>query len=230
MEKIKPVKELELYLIRHGQSMGNAGYDKTDLTLKEENDPYLTPLGVTQAEKAGEALAKIQFDAVYSSALLRAVRTATEIIKKQPHIIPLRINPLLTEMNVNPEYKGAGMDEILEICGFAELTEGINENDSLVCCNKSDDEIGLFERAEKAIKILRNQYNKGEKIALVCHAAIMTYFVFYIMGYEKSVPLFDVNFSNTSVTKVIFYKEGTNKYGDVVFEYINSTRHLETEY
>ena len=230
MENTKPVKELELYLIRHGQSMGNVGYDKSDLTLKEENDPYLTPLGITQAEKVGEALADIQFDAVYSSALLRAVRTATEIIKRQRNVIPLKITPLLTEMNVNPEYKGAGMDEILEICGFAELAEGINENDSLVCCNDSDDEIGLFERAEKAIKLLRSQYNKGEKVALVCHAAIMTYLTFYIMGYEKSVPLFDINFSNTSVTKIIFYKEGTNKYGDIVFEYINSTVHLDNKY
>ena len=38
MEKIKPIKELELYIIRHGQSMGNAGYDKEELTLKEENE------------------------------------------------------------------------------------------------------------------------------------------------------------------------------------------------
>ena len=32
MEKQKPVIELELYLIRHGQSQGNVGYDKEILT------------------------------------------------------------------------------------------------------------------------------------------------------------------------------------------------------
>ena len=36
MENQKPIVELELYLIRHGQSMGNAGYNgRTDLTVKE---------------------------------------------------------------------------------------------------------------------------------------------------------------------------------------------------
>jgi len=33
MENNKPVKELELYIIRHGQSMGNAGYDKEELVV-----------------------------------------------------------------------------------------------------------------------------------------------------------------------------------------------------
>ena len=31
---------------------------------------------------------------------------------------------------------------------------------------------------------------------------------------------------NTGVTKVTIYKKGTNKYGDIVFEFINDTSHL----
>ena len=42
----------------------------------------------------------------------------------------------------------------------------------------------------------------------------------------KEVPSFDINFSNTGVTRIIFYKPGTNKYGDIIFDYINSTSHL----
>ena len=53
MGENKPVKKLELYLIRHGQSMGNAGYDKEVLTLKEGNDPLLTEKGLMQADLAG---------------------------------------------------------------------------------------------------------------------------------------------------------------------------------
>ena len=230
MEKIKPIKELELYIIRHGQSMGNAGYDKEELTLKEENDPYLTQLGLQQAQKAGTALSGITFDAVYSSALLRAVRTAAEILKMQAEKLPLNILPLLTEMGVNPDYKGADMEEILEIYETAVLAEGLSQDSPLICHNNSDDEAGLFERAEKTINMLREKYKNGEKIALVCHAAFMTYLVFHIMGYKNSVPDFDIDFNNTSVTKVVFYKKGTNKYGDVVFEYINSTRHLTDKY
>ena len=81
MENSRPVKELELYIIRHGQSMGNAGYpDGAVLTEKEKHDPVLTEKGIYQAQKAGEYLSNTEFDAVFSSAMLRAVQTATEII------------------------------------------------------------------------------------------------------------------------------------------------------
>lgn len=222
----KPVKELELYIIRHGQSMGNAGYGRDDLTIKESNDPYLTEKGIAQAQAAGKYLAETDFDAIYSSALLRAVRTATEIIKAQSSEKPLYIQPLLTETGVNPEYKGAGMEEICEICPTAQLADGLSENDPLVFHNPGSDEDGLFERAEKMISYLREKYKNGEKVAVVNHAAFMTFLVFRIMGYKKS-PIFDIDFHNTNITKVIFYKEGTNKYGDIVFEYINNTAHLE---
>ena len=33
-------------------------------------------------------------------------------------------------------------------------------------------------------------------------------------------------YHKNNLTKVKFYKKGTNKYGDIVFEYINSTAHL----
>lgn len=231
MDNIKPVKELELYIIRHGQSMGNAGYGREDLTVKEAEDPVLTELGISQACLAGDALSETDFDAVYSSALLRAVRTATEIIRRQPSEKPLNILPLLTEVGVRSEYEGAGMKEISSINPLARLADGVSETDSLVCCNKSDDNSGLFKRAETVIEYMRKRYKNGEKVALVAHAAFMTFLVFSIMGYSgENIPFYDIDFHNTSVTKVVFYKEGTNKYGDVVFEYINSTRHLTDKY
>lgn len=227
MEKQKPIVELDLYLIRHGESCGNAGYGRDDLTLKEANDPYLTEKGVAQAQAAGKHLADISFDAVYSSALLRAVQTATEIIKKQPEEKALNILPLLTEVSIKPEYDGAGMEEIREICPTAQLADGVSEDDPLVYHNEFEDEDGMYERAEKAIEHLRSHYKNGEKVAVVSHAAFMTFIVFWIMGFKKAVPAFDISFKNTGVTRVIFYKEGTNKYGDIVFEYINDTTHYK---
>ena len=55
MAENKPIIELELYIIRHGESMCNAGYGgRTDLTLKEAADPVLSELGLSQAIAAGE--------------------------------------------------------------------------------------------------------------------------------------------------------------------------------
>lgn len=227
MENTKPIVELDLYLIRHGESHGNAGYGREDLTIKESNDPYLTEKGVAQAQAAGLRLAEIDFDAFYSSALLRAVQTAAEIMKKQSAEKTLNVHPLLTEVSIKPEYDGAGMEEICEICPTAVLAPDVSENDPLVYHNEFDDEDGMYERAEKIIMHLRDRYKNGEKVAVVCHAAFMTFIVFWIMGFKKAVPAFDISFKNTGVTRVIFYKEGTNKYGDIVFEYINDTTHYK---
>ena len=44
---------------------------------------------------------------------------------------------------------------------------------------------------------------------------------------EVPVSEFDIDFHNTGITKVVFYQKGTNKYGDIVFEYLNKTTHPE---
>ena len=227
MENTKPVVELELYIIRHGESMGNIGYNgRTDLTLREGTDPLLTEKGINQAIAAGNYLSHIGFDAVYSSALMRAVRTAGEIIIKQPSEKSLFIHPVFSEMGIPEEYHAVSMKELRELCPTAEIADGVDSGSRLMESTSGSDEKGLFERAERAIKYLRSKYKNGEKVAVVSHAAFITYMVFHIMSYTDKVPAFDIDFNNTGITKVIFYKQGTNKYGDTVFEYINSTSHL----
>ncbi|MBR3819822.1 MAG: histidine phosphatase family protein [Clostridia bacterium] len=227
MDNIKPVIELELYIIRHGESMGNISYNgRTDLTFTERVDPVLSEKGLKQAIAAGEFLSEINLDAVYSSALMRAVRTAGEIIKKQPEEIKLFIHPVYTEMGIPEEYHAVSMDELRKLCPTAVIADGVDPESRLMESTAGSDEKGLFERGAKAIEFLRSKYKNGEKVAVVSHAAFITYMVFYIMGYKEKIPAFDIDFNNTGITKVKFYKEGTNKYGDIVFEYINSTAHL----
>ena len=115
MADTKPIIELELYIIRHGQSMGNIERNTDGLSVTELHDPRLTELGKKQAVACGERLKDTEFDAVYSSALLRAVETATEIIKKQPSEKTLKVLPLLTEAGVSEEYCHSSFDEINKI-------------------------------------------------------------------------------------------------------------------
>lgn len=227
MENTKPILELEIYLIRHAQSEGNAGgRDPEKLTIADKADPILTELGIEQAKLLGNYLADIPFDAVYSSALLRAVRTATEIINKQNIQQALRILPLLTENGMTEEYKGADWKDIHAINSAAALASELSPTTPLMCYSNSDDEKALFERAKKAVEYLRSHHKNGEKIAVVSHAAFITSIIFHLFGMTKS-PAFDINFANTGVTRILFYKPGTNKYGDLVFDYINDTSHLK---
>ncbi len=227
MENVKPVVELELYIIRHGESMGNIGYNgRTELTLREGADPLLTEKGINQAVAAGNYLSDIDFDAVYSSALMRAVRTAGEIINKQPTDKELNIHPVFSEMGIPEEYHAVSMKELRELCPTAIIADGVDPDSRLMESTSGSDEKGLFERGARAINYLRSKYKNGEKVAVISHAAFITYMVFHIMGYTDKVPAFDIDFNNTGITKVVFYKKGTNKYGDIVFSYINSTAHL----
>ncbi len=219
--------EFEIYLVRHGQSKGNvrSSEDATNLSLFESEDPVLTETGIIQAQKVGEFLKNIPFTTIFSSGLLRAVHTATEIIEKQGETTPLEILPLLTEAGVCDEYS-TSLDVIREINPSAIVAKDFEEIEGLICHTSSKDEKALFERAEKAIKYFKNRYSQGEKIAVVSHGAFITYLVFHLMGFT-SCPIFDLDFNNTGVTKVTVYKKGTNPYGDVIFSYINSTSHLD---
>lgn len=226
MADIKPIKELELYIIRHGQSMGNIERNTDGLSVTELHDPRLTELGKKQAIACGERFKDTEFDAVYSSALLRAVETATEIIKKQPTEKALKILPYLTEAGVSPEYSHSSFTEINKINKNAVLADDIDPAKSLFYYNSTSDESDLFERAETALEYIKSHQKQGEKIAVVSHGAFITYLVFSLMGYKKECPFYDLDFKNTCVTKVTIYKKGTNKYGDMVFEFINDTSHL----
>ncbi len=226
MENHNPVVELELYLIRHGQSMGNAGYGKDNLTLKEENDPLLTEKGLEQADLLGRYLCKTDFDYIYSSGLIRAISTADGLLRYQRESKPVNILPILSEVGIVPEYDGITIEEMKEFCKTAVLADGVNENDPRVCHSSFETESEVFDRAETVINYLRSRYSDGEKVAVVAHAAFLTILIFRIMGF-KDAPAFDISIQNTGITKVIFYKKGTNRYGDIVFEYINDTAHLK---
>jgi broad specificity phosphatase PhoE len=65
---------LDLYLVRHGQSVGNLpGVDEYGLA---PDDWPLTELGKQQAASLGEHLSSIAFDAIWCSPLERAQATA----------------------------------------------------------------------------------------------------------------------------------------------------------
>lgn len=226
MSAEKPILELELYIIRHGQSMGNVGYGREDITIKEGSDPVLTEKGEEQADMLGQYLKNVDFDAVYSSALMRAILTANGILRYQKTEKELNILPYLTEVSINPAYEGLSMAEIRELCPTAVLADGVDPSGPILCYNEYNDEDGMYARAEAAMNYFIEKYKNGEKVAVVSHAAYMTYLIFRIMDFTKS-PVFDIDINNTGITKVNFFKKGTNKYGDITFSYINSTTHLE---
>ena len=91
-----------IYIIRHGQTELNI----RNVLQGRSNHP-LNETGIRQAEEAAERLKGISFDAVYSSPLIRAVRTA-EIIA--PAVKPV-IDERLIEMEYGP-YEGKSLRDL----------------------------------------------------------------------------------------------------------------------
>ena len=225
METSQPIVELDLYIIRHGESMCNAGYGREDITFKEGQDPVLTEKGIAQAVAAGEFLKDISFDEFYASPMLHAARTATEIMKSRYENLPLHIMPELCEVGVHLDYKGVEIDEIREFAPNAVYAEGTDTAETRMRYDTHEENDKVNERARFVIDYLRTRYKSGEKVVLVSHAAFITNLVFVIMSLDKQAPAFDIDYNNTGITRVTYYKPGTYKWGDTVFRYINSTAH-----
>ena len=98
---------IRLVLVRHGLSSFNA----KGLIQGRTDDSLLTEEGYEQANKAGRALSKINFDKIYSSPLIRAAETAKTIKKsfnKEPKIT---FDNKLLEVDLS-EWSGLKIEEI----------------------------------------------------------------------------------------------------------------------
>src|SRR5690348_2997634 len=81
MQAKLPLPYCTLYVVRHAQSESNAsGY------LAGQKDEQLTELGKQQAIALAKDLSTLQFDAIFSSDLMRAKHTA-EIIAREHKLV-----------------------------------------------------------------------------------------------------------------------------------------------
>lgn len=215
----------DLYLIRHGESYCNLdGY--VPFSETDEFDPELTEKGLMQADKLGEYMKDKNFDDVYCSPLRRAVMTGAGLLKHKNQ--PLYDMPDLCEIGIPGFYNGFFPDELKKYYGGITFAPGYENSAKMTVDDDTPwkHEERYFERAERVLNYLSEKYVNGERVALVSHAGFLTYILFYLMGYRDAQPGYDFRLSNTGVCKVSFYVPGTNKYGDMIIQYVNDRRHL----
>jgi probable phosphoglycerate mutase len=95
----------EICLIRHGETAWNA-----ELRIQGHCDLPLNETGFLQAEALAGRLAERNFDAIYSSDLLRARQTAEPLARA--HKLPVRIDAALRERNFGC-WEGKTREEML---------------------------------------------------------------------------------------------------------------------
>jgi len=165
-----------LYLVRHGQTEGNAKHlfiGSTDLPLD--------PLGERQAVEVGARFASIAIDELISSPMLRARQTAAEIARttgKQPVIVEglseidfgiiegLTIAQVLEQF---PEMR-AKMDDIANVdLQWPEGESRVTFNDRVLTAF-----LGILERYV------------NQTVAVVCHGGVIGSFVAQVEGGSPS--------------------------------------------
>lgn len=202
----------KLYLVRHGQSAGNA-----EGRFGGHGPTPLSDLGRLQAECTAKMLAKEGVSAIYASDLLRAVQTAEPLAELAK--VPVNHTPAFRERHVG----------VLEGLTFDESKEQfpkdyyalVNRNIHHVITDGESYRNLLRRSTGQLWEILRN--HQGEKIAVYSHTGAICFLTLHLMGAihrtTKQTPW--IVTSNCGINR--FEIRGRN---NVRVLALNDTRHL----
>lgn len=202
----------KLYLVRHGQSAGNA-----EGRFGGHGPTPLSELGQRQAEITGRQLAKEGVTAIYSSDLLRAVQTAEPLSKFVD--IPVVQTAAFRERNVGV-LEGLTFDES-KASHPRDYYALVNRNVHHVITN-GESYRHLLRRTTGALwEILRD--HTGERIAIFSHTGAICFMTLHLMGAirrdTKQTPW--IVTSNCGINR--FEIRGRN---NIRVMALNDTRHL----
>ena len=161
----------KLFLVRHGQSAGNA-----EGRFGGHSPTPLSDLGEKQAERAAQALAKEKIHAIYSSDLLRAVQTAEPLAALLD--LPIISTPAFRERKVG----------VLEGLTFEE-SKAAHPKDYYALINRNIHHVitdgesyrQLLRRATKELhEVLRTHH--GENVVIFSHTGAICYLTLYLIG------------------------------------------------
>ena len=164
---------LRLVFVRHGLS----SFNKKGIVQGRTDDSYLTKEGYFQAESAGNVLNEIDFEAIYSSPLIRAAETAKTIEKSLKKNYKINFDENLLEVNLE-RWSGLTINEIKKNYPDDYLNWK-NDPENLSLKNKENNNYqpikDLYIQAKKFTDEIFSRYdNKNEKnILIIAHNAIL---------------------------------------------------------
>ena len=182
---------MEIYIARHGQNE-----DNVNGILNGHRDLPLTALGERQAQEAAGHIKKLQlrFDAVYSSPLVRALKTAETIseVSQQPKPV---IHPLLIERDFGV-MTGLPSSVIKDKCA-----PDIIETDTVtyfLAPERAETFPDLIKRAQSLLVELEKKHD-DEVLLLVTHGDIgkMIYAAYYELPWREVLTQF--HFGNSEL-------------------------------
>ncbi|RKN70146.1 histidine phosphatase family protein [Paenibacillus ginsengarvi] len=199
---------MELFIIRHGQSVGN--------TVKEDMpDCVLTELGHSQAETVAKCMEGAGLTHIVSSPLIRAIETARPLARQTG--LPIRVWIDAYEVRSKGPCRGQTRNA-LESLHDSVLLEDEVEEDGWFYAGDETPEMGHI-RALRVLGRLRREFPGDERVALFAHGGFNTCLLRAIIGLDFNS---DVHFSgvNGSIYWIKFGEQRT------VVEYAGAPRPL----
>ena len=202
----------KLYIVRHPQAMGNA-----QRIFQGYYNAEVSEMGEKQLEALAERFKDIQFDVIYTSPLLRAVKTAKAVNKYH--------NAEIIEYKGIIEINGGDIEakpwSYFEETYPEKYNEWKNEPHKFVAPN-GESMLEVYNRAKASIEDIVKQ-NQGKTVVLTSHGCTIRNMFCVLKGLNIE-NLNDVNWvENTGVTLV----EIENDRVEFIFE--NDLEHLPCE-
>ncbi len=176
-----------LYLIRHAQSQSNTGEDLTT------GDPDLTEVGVEQARRLGQRMKDQRLDAVYASPLRRTQETAFAIAE----LNGLEVHPKSDLVEVVLGQADLDIRKLPED-EQAQIAERIVEDGTWDRFPGSEGSAHARERIGRAMDEIIAAH-PGQRVAVVCHAAVIQTYISMILGLERDFVFYPFNASIASI-------------------------------
>lgn len=189
---------LEIIFIRHAET------DYTDIGDRDNCDGNLNENGEKQCELIGEKLKEVEIDALISSSLLRAFKTATGVAKAKGNKDTIEICPELIECGCTEGYFGCNEEYLKRYYENTKMCENLfgTETYSFGCEAKKDNDL----RAQKFIDYLKNRFTFGNRVAVFSHHGFLEYLIPTALGVEPHIFRFSLN--NISMNVVQFCRDG----------------------
>lgn len=201
-----------LYLVRHGEAMGNIL-----LQFQGNIDCPLTPQGLEQTQCLEKRFAQIPVDVLYSSPLKRAYDTAAAIARATGCAI--QVDPRLIEIN-GGEWEGMSWKELPQ--RYPEQFDNWVNHPGDFSAPQGESMQQVYERAKEVLSEILERHEE-KRIAVATHGCFIRNALCFLLGYPISemnrVPLSD----NTAVSA--FAVEGQQ----IKPIFLNDNSHLSPE-
>ncbi|MCC8069708.1 MAG: histidine phosphatase family protein [Ruminococcus sp.] len=208
---------VELYLIRHAEAMGNVN-EVFQGTIDEE----ISPKGLKQLDELKERFIDIKLDKIYTSPLIRAVKTARMV--NYYHGLDLIRNPDIAEIN-GGDFEGKKWSDLPNL--YPEQYYNWKHNQEDFQAPNGETMKDVYNRMVSAMnKIIEENLNLNcdTTIAVVSHGCAIRNYQCYLnhseISYMPNLKWSD----NTAVSKIVF-----SSLTDWKVEYLNDSSHLSEE-